>query len=147
MPINYSSLFHLEGSTTLQGPTLVTEPVKGKAPRVDHHNLIPAHLNEELPLACILRCHICHMGSPEMGGVPPIFYGHFGKMTNAHAKVWRLLGCTVLFVFIKKHRGGVSKKNESVAFFLMLHFSHFGSRGLTHQTGMGQMIDRQTWMV
>lgn len=32
----------------LKGPTLVTEPVKGKAPRVDHHNLIPAHLNEEL---------------------------------------------------------------------------------------------------
>ncbi|CAJ1415962.1 unnamed protein product, partial [Effrenium voratum] len=31
----------------LKGPTLV-EPVKGKAPRVDHHNLIPAHLNEEM---------------------------------------------------------------------------------------------------
>eukprot|EP00434_Breviolum_minutum_P038025 symbB.v1.2.033719.t1/scaffold4230.1/size42768/4 len=32
----------------LKGPTMVSEPIKGKAPRVDHHNLIPAHLNEEL---------------------------------------------------------------------------------------------------
>ena len=29
---------------------MVSEPIKGKAPRVDHHNLIPAHLNEELYL-------------------------------------------------------------------------------------------------
>eukprot|EP00438_Fugacium_kawagutii_P022057 Skav220168 [mRNA] locus=scaffold564:333783:338694:- [translate_table: standard] len=38
------------GEQLRQGPTLATEPVKGKAPRVDHHNLIPAHLNEELHL-------------------------------------------------------------------------------------------------
>ncbi|CAE7568524.1 atpE [Symbiodinium natans] len=31
----------------LKGPSMAMEPPKGK-PRVDHHNLIPAHLNEEM---------------------------------------------------------------------------------------------------
>ncbi|CAE7775090.1 FAM135A [Symbiodinium sp. CCMP2456] len=31
----------------LKGPSMAMEPPKGK-PRVDHHNLIPAHVNEEM---------------------------------------------------------------------------------------------------
>ena len=59
---------------SLQGPTMVSEPIKGKAPRVDHHNLIPAHLNEEL--------YLWQETSQKI-------YGSYGEVDGIHAKIWR----------------------------------------------------------